>query len=305
MPHNSPPLIIKPSTIRLIEEALAIEAEEARSAGALGFMARMLVQATMPHRDPGEVSAWGRRNGAFSLVIQPGMTIDAKTHVPLSIGLPYGSLPRLLLAWISTEAVRTREPLVVLGDTLSSFMRELDLIPTGGRWGSITRLRMQMKRLFSASISCTYEGNDQWSNAGFRIADETHLWWDPKQPHQADLWHSTVTLGQKFFQELIEHPVPVDMRALKALRRSPMALDLYCWLTYRMSYLRKDTVIPWYSLQAQFGADYSRERDFKAKFNESLRKVLTVYTAAKAQPAQGGLLLCPSRTHVQRPEKVF
>jgi len=297
-PSESGPFL-SPSTLKLVEEALAIEAEEAKEAGALGFMARMLVQATMPHRDPGQVPAWGRRNGNFSLVIQPGVTIDARTLQPLSVGLPYGSLPRLLLAWISTEAVRTREPMVLLGDTLSSFMRQLDLMPTGGRWGSITRLRMQMKRLFSSSISCTYEGEEHWANAGFRIADETHLWWDPKNPDQADLWQSTVTLGHKFFQELIEHPVPIDMRALKALRRSPLALDLYCWLTYRMSYLRKDTVIPWYSLQAQFGADYSRERDFKSKFSESLRKVLTVYPAAKANPSSNGLLIQPSLTHVK------
>lgn len=296
---GNPPLL-SPATLKLIEEAMAIEAEEAKAAGALGFMARMLVQATMPHRDPGVVAAWGRRSGSFSLVIQPGMTIDAKTHLPSSIGLPYGSLPRLLLAWISTEAVRNREPTVILGDTLSSFMRQLDLMPTGGRWGSITRLRMQMKRLFSASISCTYEGEDQWANAGFRIADETQLWWDPKSPDQADLWQSTVTLGQKFYQELIDHPVPVDMRALKALRRSPLALDLYCWLTYRMSYLRKDTIVPWISLQAQFGADYKRERDFRYKFCETLRKVLTVYPAAQAMPAHGGLLIKPSRTHIKR-----
>lgn len=295
----SPTPLIRPSTLKLVEEALAIEAEDAKAAGALGFMARMLVQATIPHRDPGQVSAWGRRNGAFSLVIQPGVTIDALTHLPLSVGLPYGSLPRLLLAWISTEAVRTQEPLVVLGDTLSAFMRELDLVPTGGRWGSITRLRMQMKRLFSSSISCTYEGEEQWANSGFRIADETHLWWDPKSPDQADLWQSTVTLGHKFYQELIEHPVPIDMRALKALRRSPLALDLYCWLTYRMSYLRKDTMIPWQSLQAQFGADYRRERDFKSKFSESLRKVLTVYPAARANPTSNGLFIQPSRTHIK------
>ena len=66
-------------------------------------------------------------------MIQPGVTIDAKNNTPASIGLPYGSLPRLLLAWISTEAVRTREPMVVLEDTLSFFMRQLDLMPTGGR----------------------------------------------------------------------------------------------------------------------------------------------------------------------------
>ena len=292
-------LQISPSTFKLIEEALAIEAEEAKAAGALGFMARMLVQATMPHSDPGDVAAWGRRNGAFSLVIQPGMTLDAKSQ-PKSIGLPYGSLPRLLLAWISTEAVRTGEPVVVLGDTLSSFMRELGLMPTGGRWGSITRLRSQMKRLFSASISCTYEGNEHWANTGFRIAEEAHLWWDPKQPNQADLWQSSVTLGNKFFQELISHPVPVDLRALKALRRSPMAIDLYCWLTYRMSYLRKDTVIPWPALQAQFGADYALSRQFKAAFLVTLRKVLTIYSGAKVIAVDNGLALKPSVTHIPR-----
>ena len=265
----------------------------------IGYMARMLVQASMPYSDPGNIAAWGRRNGAFSLVMQPGMILDDNSQ-PTSIGMPYGSLPRLLLAWISTEAVRTREPVVILGDTLSAFMRELGLMPTGGRWGSITRLRSQMMRLFSASIACTYSRDGHWANCGIRIADESHLWWDHKQPHQEMLWRSTVTLGGKFFDELISHPVPVDMRALRALRRSPMALDLYCWLTYRMSYLRNETVIPWASLAAQFGADYGRLRNFKSAFTDSLHKVIIVYPVTGVVPTLAGLLLRPSRTHITR-----
>ena len=287
------------SQIRLLNEAVAIEAQEARDAGAIGYMARMLVQATMPYSDPGDVTAWGRRNGPFSLVMQPGMMLDGNAQ-PKSIGLPYGSLPRLLLAWVSTEAVRTREPVVILGDTLSAFMRELDLVPTGGRWGSISRLRCQMMRLFSASISCTYNGEGHWANSGLRIADEAHLWWDPKQPHQPMLWHSTVTLGRGFFQELVNHPVPVDMRALKALRRSPMALDIYCWLTYRMSCLRTEIVIPWPVLAVQFGADYGRLRAFKEAFLDLLRRVLLVYPAAGVEPTSSGLRLRPSRAHIRR-----
>lgn len=291
--------MLNKSNIKLLNEAVNIETLEAREVGAIGYMARMFVQASMPYSDPGDVAAWGRRNGSFSLVMQPGMSLDDNSQ-PKSIGIPYGSLPRLLLAWLSTEAVRTREPVVILGDTLSAFMRELDLIPTGGRWGSITRLRSQMMRLFSASISCTYNGEGHWANSGIRIADESHLWWDPKQPQQAMLWRSTVTLGNNFFNELISHPVPVDMRALKALRRSPMALDLYCWLTYRMSYLRNETVIPWAILAAQFGADYGRLRNFKAAFLDSLRKVQIVYPAPSVVPALMGLLLRPSRTHITR-----
>jgi hypothetical protein len=39
-----------PSVERLITEALAIQAEEAQEAGAVWFMARAMVQATLPHR---------------------------------------------------------------------------------------------------------------------------------------------------------------------------------------------------------------------------------------------------------------
>lgn len=116
---------------KLITEALAIEARGARESGALGFMARALVQATMPHSKIDD-HVFKCRNGSFKL------TILADPE----LGLPYGSIPRLLIAWITTEAVRTKQRELVLGHTLSKFMSELDLMPTGGRWGTITRLRL-------------------------------------------------------------------------------------------------------------------------------------------------------------------
>ena len=39
--------------------------------------------------------------------------------------LPFGNLPRLLLAWISTKAVRTQSRELILWDSLSEFMRVL------------------------------------------------------------------------------------------------------------------------------------------------------------------------------------
>jgi hypothetical protein len=74
----------------------------------------------------------------------------------------------LLISWITTEAVKTQQRELILGHTLSKFMAELDMIPSGGRWGSITRLKDQMKRLFSASISCTYDDGQNW---GIRSSD--------------------------------------------------------------------------------------------------------------------------------------
>ena len=92
----------------LISESLAIEAEEAKQVGALGYMARGLVQATMPHKNPGYVEVWGRRNGNFSMIMQPGYLIDSKNKVK-NIGLPYGAKPRIIMAFISSEAIKTKE----------------------------------------------------------------------------------------------------------------------------------------------------------------------------------------------------
>lgn len=277
------------SVEKLISEALAIEAEAAKEAGALGFMARALVQATMPHRRAAGTE-FVRHNGAFTLSMLS----------PSAVGLPYGSVPRLLIAWLCTEAVKTKSRELVLGDSLSGFMRELDLVPTGGRWGSIGRLKEQTKRLFSTTVSCIYEGEDKTALLGYRVADKALLWWDAKRPDQGSLWSSTVSLTEPFYREVVDHPVPVDMRALKALKRSPLALDLYCWLTFRMSYLKRDTEIPWAALAAQFGSDYGRLRAFKEALLGELRKVQAVYPEARVGTGASGLLLRPSRSHIPR-----
>jgi hypothetical protein len=114
-----------------------------------------------------------------------------------------------------------------------------------------------------------------------------------------------LTLSEKFYQEITAAPIPLDMRALKALKRSPLALDVYMWLTFRLSYLKSPAVISWEGLRQQFGAEYTRTRDFKDAFKEALHKVLLVYPAAKASEVPDGLLLSPSPTHVPKRRKTL
>jgi len=277
--------------IKLINEALAIEARDAKDAGALGFMARALVQATMPHSKT-TGTEFSRRNGNFCL------TMLAKSDV----GLPYGSIPRLLMVWLTTEAVKTKKRELVLGNNLSEFMRQLDLVPTGGRWGTITRLRDQMTKLFSASISCTYDDGKRWAIQDVKPVTKANLWWDPKSPEQRSLFDSTLMLGEDFFNETINYPIPIDIGTLRALKRSPLALDIYFWLTYRMSYLKKSTCIPWESLQIQFGSGYANtprgKLDFKRAFIREMRKVHAIYKDARVSDEQDGLLLHPSKPHI-------
>lgn len=278
---------------RLISEALAIEAKEAKEAGALGFMARVLVQATMPHKKTDSI-VFRRQNGDFTLSI-----ISSHPN-----GLPYGNIPRLLLAWLTTEAVRTGERELVLGDSMSEFMRQLGLVPTGGRWGSIIRLKDQTTRLFKCSVHYSRDNDQESTGSNFEVAKRYSLWWEPKDPSQKTLWQSSVLLDQDFFEEIIDRPVPIDMRALKAIKQSPLALDIYAWLTYRMSYLKNLTEIPWEALQMQFGSDYALtphgKRDFKRAFLRQLKKISVVYPEANVSDGSHGLVLKPSKPHVKR-----
>lgn len=283
---------------RLLDDALAIEAENAREADALGFMARVLVQATLPHSAQ-TGSEFTRSNGHLTISIL----------APSDVGLPYGSYPRLLLAWLTTEAVRTKTRELVLGPSLSAFMAELGLLATGGRWGTVPRLKDQMIRLFSSMITASAEMEDGEGPRGRRgrnvvVADDYTLWWDPQRPQQAALWQSVVWLSEPFFQQIVDRPVPVDMRAIKALKKSPLALDLYAWATYRVSYLSRPTEIPWGALMLQFGAGYpdtpQGRRDFRKHFLGALRKVMTAYPALRAQQGEKGLSLCPSPSHIAR-----
>ena len=118
----------------------------------LGFMARLMALCSLPRTNPGNRSKYVRRNGPYTLVMNAG-----GLHK-----LPFGNLPRLLLAWVCTEAVRTQSRVLVLGKSLSEFKRALGMEPVGGgATGARTRLRNQMTRLFNATVSLIYKAKKE------------------------------------------------------------------------------------------------------------------------------------------------
>ena len=97
------------------------------------------------------------------------------------------------------------------------------------------------------------------------------------------------------------------MRALKALKRSPLALDLYAWATHKSnSVARKgrEQFIPWISLSAQFGSDYSNHLDFKRKAKAALRKIEAVYPGLKLRDAMRGIIVLPTSRSAVAPKHV-
>lgn len=197
-------------------------------------------------------------------------------------GLPFGTLPRLLLAWICTEVVRTRSARLRLGATLAEFMRELGITSrSGGVRGDRTRLRDQIERLINASIRLSYEGEGVTRSVASMIADRSELWWEVDSPKTPSMWRSTVRLGSGFFAEILRRPVPVDMATLRALRRCALGLDLYLWLTYATFRLNRPRRITWPVLYRQF-ADQPREQYDKNEVQMFRRRTLRELSKIKA-----------------------
>ena len=255
----------------------------------LGYMARLLALCSLPRTNPGNRLQYIRRNGPYTL----SMTATGSTAK-----LPFGHLPRLLLAWVTTESVRTQSRELALGNSLSEFMRKLDIYSTDGK--AHKRLRNQMERLFKAAIVLEYEGPEESVRVGSLVTDRMHLWWNERRPDDRSLWESTIELGEKFFEEIIRHPVPLNLHVLKAVKRSSLGLDLYLWLVYRTFALKGPMRLSWKALYRQFGVDPAKASDprtvdyFRSDCLRELVKIKTAWPGLHYRTDHGVLVLSPS-----------
>ena len=253
-----------------------------------GFMARTMALCSLPRTNPGNRHQYKRVNGPYKLVMVAGA--DNK--------LPYGNLPRLLMAWVSTEAVRTQSRELVMGRSLSEFMRSLGVYSSAG--GVATRLRNQMRRLFHCTVSLIYEDERGAASASSLVADRTEFWWNERKPDEPMLWDSKIYLGEAFFNEIIRHPVPLDMNTLTALKRSTLGLDLYLWLVYRTFPLRAPLRLTWRQVYRQFGAhpdkasDKKTVQNFRSEVLRELKKIKLAWPELTYTTAPGVLILHPS-----------
>ena len=240
----------------------------------MGFMTRLMALCSLPRSNPGDRYQYTRINGPYKLIMS--RTGDYK--------LPFGHIPRLLLGWVCTEAVRTQSPRLVLGKTLSDFMRVVGIDPAGA---SYARVRNQMKRLFSCSVVLIYTGAGRESQVNTLFVDRTDFWWTDDKPGSKG--QNTIELSHNFFNEIIHHPVPLDLHILKALSRCSLGLDLYQWLNYRTFALDRPLRVSWTQIYRQFAQDPSRAHS-KHHVAEFRRDVLR--GATKDQDSVAGPGLC-------------
>ena len=258
----------------------------------IGFMSRWLALCSMPRTHPGTRVRYRRTNGPWTLTMTASGTV----------GLPYGTLPRLLLAWVCTEAVRRQSRTVQLGRSLDEFMRELGMRSrSGGERGDRTRLRNQMDRLFRTTVELSYRDSETDEFIASRIADRAQIMWSLRRPSEPVLWESYIRLGEAFYSELSKYPLPVDMNVLKAMKRSSLGLDLYLWLTYRVFGLSEVLTVSWRQLYGQFAprpdaAERLAVEYFRRKVLRELEKLSLAWPGLRWETVRGRLVVRPSQT---------
>jgi len=265
------------------------------------FMVRFLAQVTLPHRDPGPVPVWQRQNGKVKLSLYPFVTEAGEFRYP------YAGIPRLLLLWIVTEVVRTRQRRLDLGDSLAGFMRRVGLSPGagGGKRSDARRLLDQMERLFRARIVFEDARNEgryaAW--AEMPIAEGGQVGWGRAARLLRSPFGNFIIVGEAFFQAILSSSIPLDLRAVKMLRRSPLALDLYVWATHRVYGLKRGVHISWSQLRYQVGAEYADLSNFRKAAVQALRKIEIAYPAFRYELVTGAIRLLPCPTAVPIREK--
>jgi hypothetical protein len=270
-----------------------VEADEPSS---VLFQHTVLCQTCLPYRDPGpEVRLWQRSQGAAHLRIEAGCIFHPGEGAFIDVGLPFGPKPRLILAHLNAEALRTGSPEIRVESSLTGFVGRLRL-DRGGR--TILTVKDQLTRLAAAEIRMALAyGDGEARQVQAHIIGEFDLWL-PKDERQRVLWPAAVTLDPRYFASLARHAVPLEERALAALAHNAMALDVYAWLAYRLHALGKSTPVSWGAIKGQFGVGTARMDNFRPTFLANLKLALAVYRDAKVDVIDRGLLLHPSKPPV-------
>lgn len=257
------------------------------------FLHTVMCQVGLPRKRM-DARIFERHNGHISILLEAGKLYDGRDFVDQP--LPYGTIPRLVMVHVSSEAVRTRQRNIEVGESMRQFLQMLGMQTSGGERGGYTALRRQMEALAACRLTLGMHAEGRVVTVDAKPIKRFEAWLQ-HDGTQRTLWPGVLELSEDFFTTLAEHAVPLDYRALSALKHSSLALDIYTWLAHRLCRVGAATgvMLSWENLRDQFGQEYSASKDFKKEFRQVLRQVCVVYPDARIEEIVGGLRLYPSR----------
>ena len=279
---------LSPVKRRMIESSVQIRAGLLEE---IIYQHSVFCQTVLPYRDPGpDVRKWEREQGRVRLQITAGEVDDKRNRKFVPVGLPFGPTARLILTHLNTQALRTRERVIDVQDSLTAFARRLQGFNPNGY--QIARTKEQLIRLSACLIRVGYDVDPAPVQIDTKIITAFDVWEECFEGERF-LFPQHIALSADYFESLLAHAVPLDERAVAALAHSAMALDIYAWLAQRLHRVdpQRGQVISWFALHAQFGQGYKNIRQFRADFKTALTQILTQYPQARVKIDKGGMLL--------------
>ena len=274
-----------------VDAAAALLGEEETR---LGITHAGFAMTSLPHRRT-EDPLWTRQGNRTKLLVESGRTGDGGW-----IGVPYGSVARLILLYLQTEAIRTGDPEVELGRSMRSWMTRMALASGGRNYQLVAE---QARRISACRLTFLTDltGGAEHRHNGAFVQDAISLA-GISESSQPSLWQDKVRLDNGFWKSLQSHPVPVREEAIRAIGPRSMAIDVYIWLAYRLHSLTKTTPVSWPAVHAQFGAGFKAIRQMKPVFTDALTLAMAVYPEARVDIEADGLALHPSAPAVPKAE---
>ncbi|MEV6071837.1 replication protein RepA [Nocardia sp. NPDC052001] len=274
----------------------------------LVYTTSYLAQVCLPYRDPGDVPVWQRRNGDIVMTVRPGYTTDPLSGKAVSLGYPTGVVPRWALFYVINEALQNESPTIVLGDGVVEFFRKINPEGkiTGGKTGSLTRMITQTNKLFNAAISVERkrvgpDGERATLTTNMSVAHRVLMWGEGGDDR------AVIQLSADFFDEIMNHAVPLDLGALRIFGDDAWCIDLYNflnWQFHNMQGRKTALTIPLDEVNAQFGnarqlTTPPARYKFRKALESKLDRVMKVWDDANVELTTSGLILRPSRPHVR------
>ena len=130
--------------------------------------------------------------------------------------------------------------------------------------------------------------------ARFNFFSEARIWYNRGDDERllGEPYENLIVLSDEFFAEVITHPIPTDLEAVKVLSSAPAVLDLFVWLSYRCFTSKGPERIPIFGpfgLVQQLGAvEYARPRKFREKLHQWLKTIRLVWPECPAQITADG-----------------
>ena len=272
-----------------IEAAASILGEEEAR---MGITHAGFAMTSLPHKRI-EETVWRRQGPNVTLLVASG---HAEQGQP--IGVPYGSIARLILLYLQTEAIKTGSAEVDLGRSMNAWLSRMNLTVGGKTYQLVAE---QARRISHCRLTFFVERPDaKISENGAFVSGRISM--AGVYDQQASLWQEKVRLDDGFLRSLREHPVPVREEAISAIGMRSLPIDIYIWLAYRLHVLTKPTPISWLSLHSQFGAGFKKVRQFKPTMTNALSMALAVYPEAEVCMRPEGLILFPSPPAIPKTE---